>query len=94
MNDLSDLGIVTLEIDENGMVSVVCPKCNSEFKIPSKSMNNDEIVICPHCKSELLDVYFSERDSDRIINKATESAMEYATDELNRSINKINRQLK
>ena len=92
MNDL-DIEIA-LDIDEEGMVLVECPECIKEFKTPSTTINNDDTIICSHCKQELLYFNFTKKDRDRIQKIATEQAIGYATDRLNRTIKKINRQLK
>lgn len=93
MNDLN-LGKIALDIDEKGMVLIECPECIKEFKTPSTTINNDETITCPHCRKELLYFNFTKKDVEQIRRIATEQAMGYATDRLNQTIKKINRQLK
>lgn len=38
---------------DNMEIPLPCPKCNKDFKIKAKDMENGKTVTCPNCKSSI-----------------------------------------
>lgn len=80
---------VTLNSDENGMITLQCDKCKARFKLEGKFLNNDldGEIFCPICgiSGELINFY-----PEEIREAAIEVAKAHAEELIYNAFKKIN----
>lgn len=79
-----------LVADEDGMVLVSCPLCGQDFDALLESIKNRDIVICSHCKNELSEVRPPQKDLKLAEKMAADWGRKHISDELNKTIKKLN----
>lgn len=86
---MSTIGSISLQSDENGLVTLQCDRCKSRFKVECEYLNNEleGDICCPVCGiSEELNTFYPEE----VVEEAKKIAIMEAQEMIQQSLKGLN----